>query len=308
MTCHLSIVSPIYRAEDCLLELYRRVCAAAGQITSDFELVLVDDDSPDRSWEILKDLAVKDSRVKAAKLSRNYGQHYAISAGLELTQGDWVVVMDCDLQDRPEDIVTLYNKAQEGFDMVFARRKNRKDSWFKRTRSRIFASFIGWLTGTHVDGAVANFSICSKKAVEAFRQYRERDRSYGMIMADIGFPTAFVDIEHAPRYAGTTSYSLSKLIRFALQVVVASSTRPLRLSIRLGAFISLFSFIYTVYLIARYFIVNVGVPGWTTLAVLVSFFFGLLFIQLGIIGLYLGRVFEETKQRPLYHLSETMNL
>ena len=307
MSVHLSIVSPVYKAEECLPELHRRMVAAAAQITPDFELVLVDDASPDRSWVILKELAARDPRVKALRLSRNFGQHYAISAGLDHALGEWVVVMDCDLQDPPEEIGTLYRQAQEGHDLVFARRQDRKDAWLKRARSRLFARFISWLTGTRFDGAVSNFSVCSRRAVEAFRQYRERDRAYFMIMSDIGYPMVFLDVEHAPRFAGTTSYSFGKLIRFALQVVVSASTRPLRLSIRFGALVSLASFLFAVVLVARYFLINVGVPGWTTLAVLISFFFGLLFIQLGIMGLYLGRVFEESKRRPLYHIADRLN-
>ena len=307
MSVHLSIVSPVYKAEECLPELHRRMVAAAAQITPDFELVLVDDASPDQSWAVLKELAARDPRVKALRLSRNFGQHYAISAGLDHALGEWVVVMDCDLQDSPEAIGTLYRKAREGHDLVFARRQDRKDAWFKRARSRLFARFIGWLTGTRFDSSISNFSVCSRRTVAAFRQYRERDRSFFMIMSDIGYPMVFLDVEHAPRFAGTTSYSFEKLVHYALQAVVSASTRPLRLSIRFGALVSLASFLFMMLLVIRYFMAKIEVPGWTTLVVLISFFFGLLFIQLGIMGLYLGRVFEESKRRPLYHLAELLN-
>jgi len=166
---------------------------------------------------------------------------------------------------------------------------------------------MGWLIGAPFDGSLSNFSISSKRAVEAFRAYRERDRAFYLILRDIGYPLACLDVEHGARYAGETSYTWSKLFRFAAQVVVSSSTRPLHLSIRLGGVISSLSFLYAVYLVARYFLRDVGVPGWTSLAVLISFFFGLLFMQLGITGLYLGKTFEETKHRPLYHVSESRN-
>lgn len=307
MTELISIVVPVYRAEDCLRELYSRLVAVMGSISPNFELILVDDASPDRSWSVLKDLAEEDPRVKAVRMSRNFGQHYAITAGLDRACGDWVIVMDCDLQDRPEEIAALYQKAKEGYDAVFARRINRKDSWGKRLRSHLFARLMGWLIGAPFDGSLSNFSISSKRAVEAFRAYRERDRAFYLILRDIGYPLACLDVEHGARYAGETSYTWSKLFRFAAQVVVSSSTRPLHLSIRLGGVISSLSFLYAVYLVARYFLRDVGVPGWTSLAVLISFFFGLLFMQLGITGLYLGKTFEETKHRPLYHVSESRN-
>ena len=307
MSTFLSVVSPVYQAEACLDELYRRVVATAEKITPDFELILVDDSSPDESWEILQQLASKDDRVKALRLSKNCGQHYAITAGLDHACGDWVVVMDCDLQDPPEAIETLYHKAMEGYDSVFARRIDRKDSILKTLPGDIYGWIFSWLTGTKADRSVANFSINSQKAVTAYRQYRERDRAFPLIMFTIGLERAYVDVEHAPRFAGTTSYSWSKLIKFALQVSVSSSTRPLYLSIKLGCTLAGASLLYAAYLVTRYFVQDYTVAGWTTLAVLISFFFGLLFVQLGVVGIYLGKTFEEVKKRPLYHVAEALN-
>ena len=308
MSIHLSIVSPVYEAEACLPELYRRLVAVAGKITPDFELVLVEDGGADRSWEVLEELAARDSRLKAIQLSRNFGQHYAITAGLDHARGDWVVVMDCDLQDLPEEIEALYRKAQEGYDIVFARRLARKDSWGKKLRSYLFGRFMTWMTGSVFDSARGNFSINSKKAIAAYLEYRERDRAFPVIMYSLGFKRTSLDVEHAPRFAGKTSYTWSKLFLFALQVMVSTSTRPLLITIRFGALVAGVSLLYMVYLIIRYFVIDVGVAGWTSLSVLISFFFGLLFMQLGIIGLYLGKTFEETKRRPLYHIAELRNV
>jgi glycosyltransferase involved in cell wall biosynthesis len=290
-----------------LRELYRRLVAVAETITSDFELVLVEDHGPDGSWRVLEELAAADPRVKAIRLSRNYGQHYAITAGLDHANGDWVVVMDCDLQDPPEEIPTLYRKAQEGYDIVFARRINRKDSWTKTLPGDMFWWLVAKLTGFRWDRATANFSISSRQAVAAFREYRERDRSFPMIMHRVGFARTSVDVEHAPRFAGETSYSWRKLVSFAIQNVVAASTRPLVLSVQFGAAIALLSIGYSLYLAIRYFLQDVHVAGWTSLAVLITFLFGLLFIQLGVVGLYLGRTFEESKRRPLYHIMNARN-
>jgi dolichol-phosphate mannosyltransferase len=307
MPVHLSIVSPVYRAEDCLDELYRRLAAAAEALTPDFELVLVEDGGGDRSWEILDRIAARDPRVKAIRLSRNFGQHYAITAGLDHADGDWVVVMDCDLQDPPEAIGALYARAQEGFDVVFARRIHRVDPWYKTLPGDLFGALMHWLTGTKGDRAVANFSISSRRAVAAFREYRERDRAFATILREAGFSRACVDVAHAPRFAGTTSYTWRKLMATALQIMVSSSLRPLHMSIRFGAVVAGASLLYATGILIRYLTVRIGVPGWTTLAVMISFFFGLLFMQLGIIGLYLGKTFEESKRRPLYHIAEIRN-
>lgn len=304
---HISVVVPVYKAKDCLAELYRRIVQALEPITPDFELVLVEDAGGDGSWEEIVILAGRDPRVKGVKLSRNFGQHHAITAGLDHAHGDWVVVMDCDLQDAPEEIEKLYRKAREGFDMVFARRIARKDSRGKTLRSYLFGRLMTWLVGSEFDETLANFSISSKRAIRAFLEYQERDRAFYLIMRDIGFACAYVNVDHAARFAGTTSYTWGKLIHFAAQVIVSSSTRPLSLSIQFGVGIAAMSFLYAAYLILRYFLMNIGVVGWTSLTVLISFFFGILFIQLGIIGLYLGKTFEASKRRPLYHVDELLN-
>jgi dolichol-phosphate mannosyltransferase len=305
---HLSIVSPVYQAEACLPELYRRLVAVAERITPDFELVLVEDCGPDGSWRVLERLAATDARVKALRLSRNFGQHYAITAGLDHAEGDWVVVMDCDLQDPPEAIETLYRTAREGHDVVFVRRLDRTDAWTKTLPGVVFHGLIAWLTGEPSDPAVANFSISSRPAILAFREYRERDRSFPMVMRRVGFRRTTVDVAHAERFAGRSSYSLRTLFAFALQNVVAASTRPLVLSVQFGILIAAGSLAYATYVLALYLRHQVAVPGWTTLAILVSFLFGLLFIQLGVVGLYLGSTFEQTKHRPLYHVAEARNL
>jgi len=307
-SCHLSIVSPVYQAEDCLRELHRRLVAVAERITPDFELVLVEDHGPDGSWRVLEDIAAADPRVKAIRLSRNYGQHFAITAGLDHAGGEWVVVMDCDLQDPPEEIAALYAKAQEGYDVVFARRHNRTDSLGKILPGAVFYALLSWLTGEPYDRTVANFSISRRKVIRAFREYREHDRSFPMVMRRVGFERATIDVAHAPRFAGTTSYSSRKLLSFALQNVVAASTRPLVMSVQFGLLIASVSLGFAMFTLVQYFRHKIVVPGWATLAILLSFLFGLLFVQLGVLGLYLGRTFEQTKQRPLYHVAEARNL
>lgn len=271
--------------------------------------MFVDDRSPDRDWEVIAGLCRNDHHVKGIRLSRNCGQHHALTAGLDHADGDWVVVMDCDLQDRPEVIPALLEKAREGFDVVFARRIDRTDPWTKTLPGDLFGAVLAWLTGTKVDRAIANFSVCNSATVEAFRQYRERDRSFGTVMNLIGFRKTAIDVPHDARPAGSSAYTFRALLRFALRNVLGSTTRPLVLSVHVGAWLAGASLLCGLVVAVRFLVFRTApLTGWATVALLMSFFFGLLFMQLGVIGLYLGSTFEETKRRPLYHVSESLNI
>lgn len=303
----LSVVSPCYGAPELVGPLVDRLVAALTPLSPDFEIVLVNDACPRGSWTEIEKACAREPRVVGVNLSRNFGQHFAITAGLDHARGDWVVVMDCDLQDLPEEIPRLLGRAREGFDVVFARRAERKDSLLKILPGAVFSWLLAWLTGVKGDRAVANFSVIARPVVEAFRQYREHDRSYAMIVHLLGFRRAYLDVQHAARPSGRSSYTLRKLIDHAIRNVVSASTRPLRLSIRLGLWIALASLAYAAWLVVRYLVAGVSVAGWTSLAVLISFFFGLLFVQLGVIGLYLGKTFDQIKGRPLYLVAEIRN-
>ena len=304
----ISVVVPVYKSRDCLAELYRRLVQAIEPITPDFEMVLVEDGGDDGSWEGIVALARRDPRVKGLKLSRNFGQHYAITAGLDHASGDWVVVMDCDLQDQPEEIGKLYRKAQEGYDVVFARRHNRDDSLYRKLSSRLFSLLYNYLGDIKVDNSVANFSISSRRVIAYVRQFRERNRSFPIFLNSAGFRRGYVDVQHAARYAGESTYNFGKLLDFAIQCIASQSNKPLRLSIRFGFALAFLSILYGAIIVIRYLHAGVSVPGWTTLAVLVSFLGGLGFANLGIIGLYLGKVFDEVKGRPLYCVERTLNV
>lgn len=304
----ISVVVPVYKARDCLAELHRRLVQALEPITPDFEIVLVEDGSDDGSWEGIAALARRDPRVKGLKLSRNFGQHYAITAGLDHASGDWVVVMDCDLQDQPEEIGKLYRKAQEGHEVVFARRHERNDSLYRKLSSRLFSLLYNYLGDIKVDNSVANFSISSRRAIAYVRQFRERNRSFPIFLNAAGFRRAYVDVQHAARFAGESTYNFGKLLDFAIQCIASQSNKPLRLSIRFGFALACLSVLYGAVIVIRYLHADIAVPGWTTLAVLVSFLGGLGFANLGILGLYLGKVFDEVKGRPLYCVEQVLNL
>ena len=297
---YLSVVIPVYRAEECLHELYRRLRLACSQISEDFEIVLIEDVGGDRSWDIILELAAADPRVKGIRFSRNFGQHYGITAGLDVCDGDWVVVMDCDLQDRPEEIPRLHAKALEGYDVVLARRGARHHSWVKRTASAVFYRIFRYLTEIPYDGQVGNFRILSRQVAETLRLFRERLRFFGGLMTWVGFRTTSIDVEHSARFAGESTYSYRKLARLASDTILAYSDKPLRLTIRLGFMIAGVAVLAGVYFVIQALQHRIPVSGWASLIVSLYFVGGIIIALLGVIGLYIGKMFDETKRRPLY--------
>ena len=304
---HISVVVPVYGCCTSLKKLYERLEKTLSPITKDFEIIMVNDASPDNAWEIIKELAKKDKRVKGINFSRNFGQHRAITAGLDYAEGEWVVVMDCDLQDQPEEILKLYNKAQEGYDIVWGKRVDRQDGFFKRLGSKLFYKVYDYFTEKQSDSSIANFSIISQQVVQELRVLKEQNRNFPLFVEWLGFNVAQIDINHAAREDGKSAYTLKKLINFAIDSIVAQSNKPLRLSIQFGFIISLSSMLYTLYLIGRYFMYSIPVEGWTSVMVSIYFIGGLLFANLGFIGLYIGKIFDEAKNRPLYVVKEEIN-
>lgn len=304
---HISVIIPVYKAESCLEELYRRLKASLEIITVDFEIVLVEDCGGDRSWPMILDLARRDARVKGIQLSRNFGQHYGITAGLDHCDGDWAVVMDCDLQDRPEEIPRLYAKAQEGHDVVLARRGRRNDPLLKRFTSWLFYKVFSYLADMDYDGETGNFRIVSRKVVESFRTMRERLRFFGGLVAWMGFPTSSIDVQHDERFAGQSTYTFGKLWKLANETIIAYSDKPLRLSIRFGFAISVMAFVYGSYIIYRALVHGAAITGWSSLIVSVYFLGGIIISILGVLGVYLGKTFDESKRRPLYLIRDGIN-
>ena len=300
----LSIVTPVYGCSASLEKLYERLEKTLSSITDNFEIIMINDASPDDAWLTIKALAERDKRVKGIDFSRNFGQHKAITAGLNYATGDWVVVMDCDLQDQPEEILKLYKKAQEGFDVVFGKRSQRKDTFFKRLSSKVFYKIYDYLTDDATDHTIANFSIISSKVVQNFNKMGEQHRPYGYFINWLGFKRAHVIIEHAKRTDGQSSYTLKKLIDLAIDNIVSQSNKPLRMSIKFGFTMSFLSALYAVYLVFNYLIADVIAAGWTSVMVSIYFVAGLLLANLGFVGLYIGKIFDETKDRPHYVIDE----
>lgn len=305
---HISAVSPVYRAEKLVPELVRQTAHYLSQITDSFEIILVEDGSPDASWEAIEAVCAEFPYVKGVKLSRNFGQHYAITAGLAQAQGDWVIVMDCDLQDRPDQFEKLYAQTQQGYEVVFARRANRTDSWSKRMSSKIFYTVFGYLTDTKQDPAIANFGIYHRKAVDAILSMKDHIRYFPTMAQWVGFRKTYVDVAHGERAEGESSYSLRRLLQLAFNNIIAFSDKPLRLTIRIGLLFVLFSILIAGFYAVQYFIGNIKVSGYASLIISIWFLSGMMIFILGVFGVYMGKMFDRVKDRPTYIVSETLNI
>ena len=307
MKPRISVVSPVYKAEKILPELVKRINAAVSKITDSFEIILVEDGGPDNSWQVLQQLCIVHKHIKAIKLSRNFGQHYAITAGIDHAKGDWVVVMDCDLQDQPEEIEKLYSEALKGYDLVFARRANRRDTFFKKFTSRMFYKMFSYLSGMEQDGSISNFGIYSSKAIKAVNSMREPMRAFSPMIRWVGFSKTAVDVEHASRYEGTSSYNWSRLIELAIDISLAYSDKPLRLTVKLGFMMAFLAAACSIVMVILYFAGQVKETGYTSLIFSIWFLSGLIIFTLGILGLYVGKIFDGIKGRPLYFIDTIIN-
>jgi polyisoprenyl-phosphate glycosyltransferase len=303
----LSVVSPVYGCDSCLEELVERVKSAMRDSGMDLEIILVDDGSPDDAWARITELAAAHPEVRGLRLSRNFGQHYAISAGIEHARGELVAVMDCDLQDPPEDLPRLVAAARAGHDIVLAQRTARQDSWFKRLTSYLFYRLLAYLTGIEQDHSTANFGVFSRKVIGIVNHMPEADRCFPLMVKWTGFSPFLVPIQHARRTKGESSYSVGKLVRLAVSIVLSYSDKPLRLVVKLGLAFSSLAFLIVLLSIYRYLSGDIAVAGFTSVLASIWLLGGIIIFCLGVTGLYLGRLFNDAKQRPYYVVSTYLN-
>lgn len=295
----ITVVVPVYGCIACLEQLCQEIEASLYRLTDRFEIILVDDRSPDNAWSQLDSLQALHPAVKGIRLSRNYGQHIAITAGLAAARGDYAIVMDCDLQDPPSLIPELFAKLQEGYDLVLAKRVERNHSAFRLVAAKAYFKLLSKLTGESVDGSYGSFSIMSRKVIDGFLLFGEKERHYLFILRWLGFRIGSVDFVHQERYAGQSSYTLGRLLSHALNGILFQATVLLRWIISLGFLFALSGMAVAGYLMWRS-IFHTALPGWTSLVVLSLVSTGTILVSLGIIGLYIGKIFDQTKQRPLY--------
>lgn len=303
----VSIVSPVYRAEELVEQLVGQLRNVLVGITRAYEIILVDDGSPDGSWAEIERICAQFPEVIGVKLSRNFGQHYAISAGLERARGKWVIVMDCDLQDQPSEIPKLLAKAKAGFDVVLARRVLRQDWWFKRVGSRAFYMVLGYLTGTKQDPSVANFGVYSHKVVAAINTMPETIRYFPTMVRWVGFRSISVGVAHAARPNGKTTYNFRKLINLALDICLAYSDKPLRLVVTTGFVVSVIGFVFAAFTLVKALRGEIEVLGYASLIVSMWVLSGLIIVIVGVVGLYVGKSFEGVKRRPAFVVAEELN-
>jgi len=306
----LSVVAPVYRSDAIVPEFVRRTCAAAAKVTENFELLLVEDGSPDHSWSAIVHECDRNPRVKGVQLSRNFGQQPAITAGLAHARGQYVVVMDSDLQDDPDYIPDLYRKALEGFDIVFARKRIRRFGVLRNLTTRFYYTIFRWLASVDYDQHIGAYSLLTRRVVDAFLQFGDYRRGYVIVLGWLGFHRSHVDVEHRERPVGRSSYTTWGLVGHAITIAVAYSDKPLRMSIYFGLALSTLSFLLGIWLAIWYFTSNVGqlALGWTSIIISHLFLSGLMLTSLGVVGLYIGRIFEQVKQRPIFVVRETRNV
>ena len=304
---HLSVVIPVYNESSLISELAKRVKTNIKLITDDFEIIIVDDGSQDDTWDSIENEAKIENRIKGIKFSRNFGHHYAITAGLHNANGEWVVGMDGDLQDRPEVIPELYKKAQEGFEIVFVSRQNRPEKLYYRIAQKLFYWILRMLSGIDFDSRQANFSIINKKVVEAFKEFPENARFYGSTIKWLGFKRSSIVADHGSRFSGSPSYTLKKRFKLASDIILSFSERPLRMTIYLGLFVSSLSILGALWIIASTLKWGFSVTGWASLIISIFFLSGVILTVLGLIGVYVGRIFQQVKNRPLFIISSQIN-
>ena len=303
----LSVISPIYKGEKMLDELVSRIETSVETFTKDYEIILVNDCSPDDSWNKIKEICAKDKKVKGVNLSRNFGQHYAITAGLTESTGEWVVVMDCDLQDRPEEIPNLYQKAQEGYDTVLAQRIERKDGYFKRLSSILFNTTFAFLTDQDQDKTVGNFGIYHRQVINAVLSMGDSVRWFPLMVKWVGFNIAYLPVEHAERAEGKSSYSFRRLFSVASDNMIAFSNKPLRLMLQFGFFVVVISVLVALFYLGRYLSGGIAVDGFTTMVLSMWILGGIIIMMIGMTGIYIGKTFDKTKGRPIYIIRDKLN-
>ena len=304
----ISVVIPVYGCPGALPDLYSRLKETLKKITDRYEVIFVNDACPYHSWDIVKSICEEDKHVIGINMSRNFGQIRAITAGLDLSAGEYVVVMDCDLQDRPEGIIELYEKLQEGYDIVFARRKNRKDCAVTKFLSESFYKVLNYFSDGGYDASICNFNISRRIVIDNYCKMREQNRAFTIFLKWLGFASAVIDIEHEERAEGKSSYNIKKKIKMAISFITSQSNKPLYISIYIGLFFAVFSLAATVYCLGNYFMAGDIPDGWTSIFISIYLLGGMILIVLGMIGIYIGNIFEESKGRPLYVIREQMNL
>ncbi len=305
----ISIISPVYKAEKIVDELVNQIILNVELLTSNYEIILVEDCGPDDSWKRIEENCGGNNKIIGIKLSRNFGQHYAITAGIEVAKGDYLIIMDCDLQDNPKYFQELFLKVQEGNDIIYTVKKTRKHSLFKNFTADIYNKFFNYLVDNKSHKSNSNigaYSLITRKVANAFIEFNDYHRHYLMVLRWLGFKNDVIYIEHDSRYEGKSSYTFGKLVTHAIQGIISQSDKLLRVFVGIGLIISLISFFSILLIVVMY--CNSGFKsGWASTITIILFSTGFILTGIGILGIYLGKTFEQTKNRPKYIIDIELN-
>lgn len=305
----ISVVVPMYFEEEVAQECYNRLKEVMIKNDINYEFIFVNDGSTDRTMDILKRIAMDDYRAKIVNFSRNFGHQTAVTAGIDYAKGDAIVIIDADLQDPPELIPSLIAKWEEGYEVVYAKRKKRVgETWFKLITAKYFYKFINYMSDIEIPKDTGDFRIIDRKVANEFKKMTERNRFVRGMFSWVGFRQTYIEYERDERFAGETKYPFKKMIKFASDGIIAFSTKPLRIVMTLGFASVLLSILVLLYSIVTKLIGNEVQPGWASIMVAITFFSGIQLLGLGIVGQYIARIYDESKNRPIYIVRDTVNL
>lgn len=305
----ISVVIPTYGCPEALEPLHKRLVETLVKITKNYEIIFVNDSCPKGSWQIIEKICRKDKKVVGINLSRNFGQVHSTNAGINYASGDFVVLMDCDLQDRPEAIIELYKtmKQEVDCDIVFSKRTDRKDTKTTLLLSNMFYKVYNFFIDGYFDGNIGNQCIVNKKVVEEYKKIQDQNKSFINYLFWMGFNSKTIELIGDKRYEGKSSYTLRKKIKLAVETITSQSNKPLKLFIKFGMLIALLSFLFLIIQIIMYFVNKNITEGWTSIIASIFLMGGLILTSLGCIGIYIGNIFDQSKGKPEYIIDEILN-
>lgn len=300
----VSVISPVYSAAAILPELAQRITAVCEENKYDYEIVLVEDCGKDNSWEVMQELSKTYPKLRGFKLSKNFGQHYALTAAITKSTGDVIIIMDCDLQDNPSYIPEIIAKHKEGFNVVCTIKQSKKYSWYRRITSDLFFFIINKLSDVQLEKNLGTFTLIDRKVADEFLKIKDYHRHTSLIFSWLGFKRGYVQVVHDQRFEGKSSYNIKKLIAHAINGVISQSDKILRWSITAGLALFMVSILGIMYILIKSFFVHFD-KGWPSIFIAIIACTGIILFMLGILGLYIGKIFEQVKERPLFIIDES---
>ncbi len=304
-----SIVVPAFNEEEVITETYHRLINVMEQTKEEYEILFINDGSRDKTMELISDICKQDNRIKLINFSRNFGHQIAVTAGMEYSKGQAVVIIDADLQDPPEVILRMIEKWKEGYDVVYGKRSKRKgESWFKKITAKLFYRFLNSMTSVDIPVDTGDFRLIDRKVCDTMKSLTEKNRYVRGLVSWVGYKQVEVEYVREERFAGETKYPLKKMIKLAADAIVSFSYKPLKLAGFIGILLSLCSFVYLIIIIFQRLFTNTTVAGWASILAVMLFFNGVTLVLQSINGAYIGRIYEETKNRPLFIVRDTIGI